>query len=181
MLFCRLWVLDYWSNVTTFRVFWLVEEGLGPIFLSCKELIAKRENEFEGAVFFFKYLPYILKVPWGWVVQPGDFFLTWIPADIFMAHVTVKISMLQARSYRMFHDDSMKSFFRRLSFTPDGSLLLTPGMWEEHMLWTALFILEACIKIAFQTSGGGLFIWMMPFLIYHLPLEGNRGFTIRFH
>lgn len=38
--------------------------------------------------------------------------------------------MLQARSYRMFHDDSMKSFFRRLSFTPDGSYLLTPGMWE---------------------------------------------------
>ncbi|EQB78527.1 Chromatin assembly factor 1 subunit B-like protein [Camelus ferus] len=32
-----------------------------------------------------------------------------------------------ARSYRMFHDDSMKSFFRRLSFTPDGSLLLTPA------------------------------------------------------
>ncbi|NXQ88006.1 CAF1B factor, partial [Nyctibius grandis] len=29
-------------------------------------------------------------------------------------------------SYRMFHDDSMKSFFRRLSFTPDGSYLLTP-------------------------------------------------------
>lgn len=28
----------------------------------------------------------------------------------------------------MFHDDSMKSFFRRLSFTPDGSLLLTPGV-----------------------------------------------------
>ncbi|KAM7322327.1 hypothetical protein ACRRTK_019168 [Alexandromys fortis] len=32
----------------------------------------------------------------------------------------------EARSFRMFHDDSMKSFFRRLSFTPDGSLLLTP-------------------------------------------------------
>ncbi|EMP27844.1 Chromatin assembly factor 1 subunit B [Chelonia mydas] len=32
----------------------------------------------------------------------------------------------EVRSYRMFHDDSMKSFFRRLSFTPDGSLLLTP-------------------------------------------------------
>ncbi|NWS57345.1 CAF1B factor, partial [Chunga burmeisteri] len=32
----------------------------------------------------------------------------------------------EARSYRMFHDDSMKSFFRRLSFTPDGSYLLTP-------------------------------------------------------
>lgn len=33
----------------------------------------------------------------------------------------------EAKSYRMFHDDSMKSFFRRLSFTPDGSLLLTPA------------------------------------------------------
>ncbi|NXA35761.1 CAF1B factor, partial [Eudromia elegans] len=32
----------------------------------------------------------------------------------------------EARSYRMFHDDSMKSFFRRLSFTPDGSSLLAP-------------------------------------------------------
>lgn len=27
----------------------------------------------------------------------------------------------------MFHDDSMKSFFRRLTFTPDGSFLLAPG------------------------------------------------------
>ncbi|KYO22818.1 chromatin assembly factor 1 subunit B [Alligator mississippiensis] len=33
----------------------------------------------------------------------------------------------EMRSFRMFHDDSMKSFFRRLSFTPDGSLLLTPA------------------------------------------------------
>ncbi|XP_018410659.1 PREDICTED: chromatin assembly factor 1 subunit B [Nanorana parkeri] len=31
------------------------------------------------------------------------------------------------KNYRMFHDDSMKSFFRRLTFTPDGSLLLTPA------------------------------------------------------
>ncbi|XP_075914518.1 chromatin assembly factor 1 subunit B-like, partial [Petromyzon marinus] len=28
---------------------------------------------------------------------------------------------------RMFHDDSMRSFFRRLSFTPDGSHLLAPA------------------------------------------------------
>lgn len=33
----------------------------------------------------------------------------------------------EVRSFRMFHDDSMKSFFRRLSFTPDGSYLLTPA------------------------------------------------------
>lgn len=35
--------------------------------------------------------------------------------------------ILQAKQYRMFHDDSMRSFFRRLSFTPDGSFLLAPG------------------------------------------------------
>ncbi|XP_007423390.1 chromatin assembly factor 1 subunit B [Python bivittatus] len=33
----------------------------------------------------------------------------------------------EVKSYRMFHDDSMKSFFRRLTFTPDGSLLLVPA------------------------------------------------------
>ncbi|MBN3300919.1 CAF1B factor, partial [Amia calva] len=31
------------------------------------------------------------------------------------------------KNYRMFHDDSMRSFFRRLTFTPDGSLLLAPA------------------------------------------------------
>ncbi|XP_067848479.1 chromatin assembly factor 1 subunit B [Heptranchias perlo] len=33
----------------------------------------------------------------------------------------------ETKSYRMFHDDGMKSFFRRLTFTPDGSLLITPA------------------------------------------------------
>ncbi|KAM4700177.1 chromatin assembly factor 1 subunit B isoform 2-T2 [Discoglossus pictus] len=33
----------------------------------------------------------------------------------------------EVKTYRMYHDDSMKSFFRRLTFTPDGSLLLTPA------------------------------------------------------
>lgn len=28
---------------------------------------------------------------------------------------------------RIFHDDSLKSFFRRLEFTYDGQLLLTPA------------------------------------------------------
>ncbi|MGH0191951.1 UNVERIFIED_CONTAM: hypothetical protein FKN15_000922 [Acipenser sinensis] len=34
----------------------------------------------------------------------------------------------EVKNYRMFHDDSMRSFFRRLTFTPDGSLLLVPGI-----------------------------------------------------
>ncbi|XP_068126535.1 chromatin assembly factor 1 subunit B-like isoform X2 [Hyperolius riggenbachi] len=33
----------------------------------------------------------------------------------------------ESKSYRMFHDDGLKSFFRRLTFTPDGSLLLAPA------------------------------------------------------
>lgn len=33
----------------------------------------------------------------------------------------------EVKQYRMFHDDNMRSFFRRLSFTPDGSFLLAPA------------------------------------------------------
>ncbi|KAM4608600.1 chromatin assembly factor 1 subunit B [Polymixia lowei] len=33
----------------------------------------------------------------------------------------------EVKQYRMFHDDSMRSFFRRLTFTPDGSFLLAPA------------------------------------------------------
>uniref|UniRef100_A0A2K5NZQ5 Chromatin assembly factor 1 subunit B n=1 Tax=Cercocebus atys TaxID=9531 RepID=A0A2K5NZQ5_CERAT len=55
----------------------------------------------------------------------------------------------EARSYRMFHDDSMKSFFRRLSFTPDGSLLLTPaGCVEsgENVMNTIFFFFRKNLK-----------------------------------
>ncbi|KAI7808352.1 chromatin assembly factor 1 subunit B [Triplophysa rosa] len=33
----------------------------------------------------------------------------------------------EVKNYKMFHDDSMRSFFRRLTFTPDGSFLLAPA------------------------------------------------------
>ncbi|KAL2310326.1 hypothetical protein Nmel_001974 [Mimus melanotis] len=47
--------------------------------------------------------------------------VTWDPLGQYIATLSCD------RSFRMFHDDSMKSFFRRLSFTPDGSYLLTPA------------------------------------------------------
>ncbi|KAI9193684.1 chromatin assembly factor 1 subunit B [Polychytrium aggregatum] len=31
------------------------------------------------------------------------------------------------KAFRMFHDETLTSFFRRLTFTPDGSMLLTPA------------------------------------------------------
>lgn len=38
-----------------------------------------------------------------------------------------QLSEGEVKQYRIFHDDSMRSFFRRLSFTPDGSFLLAPA------------------------------------------------------
>jgi len=32
----------------------------------------------------------------------------------------------KTKPMRMFHDDTMKSFFRRLAFSPDGHLLVVP-------------------------------------------------------
>lgn len=31
------------------------------------------------------------------------------------------------KSFKMFHDDTMRSFFRRLTFTPDGEILIVPA------------------------------------------------------
>ena len=38
----------------------------------------------------------------------------------------------KAKSFRMFHDDTMRSFFRRLTFTPDGTFLIVPAGCIEH-------------------------------------------------
>ncbi|GFO43029.1 chromatin assembly factor 1 subunit b [Plakobranchus ocellatus] len=34
---------------------------------------------------------------------------------------------VKAKAFRIFHDDSLRSFFRRLEFSPDGQLLFTPA------------------------------------------------------
>jgi len=35
------------------------------------------------------------------------------------------------KAVRLFHDDTLRSFFRRLAFSPDGQLLITPaGLME---------------------------------------------------
>lgn len=33
----------------------------------------------------------------------------------------------KVKAKRMFHDDTLKSFFRRLTFSPDGQLLVVPA------------------------------------------------------
>ncbi|KAG0348946.1 hypothetical protein BG004_003429 [Podila humilis] len=44
----------------------------------------------------------------------------------------------QPKSFRLYHDETLTSFFRRLSFTPDGSMLLTPsGQYKAPVQKTA--------------------------------------------
>lgn len=39
----------------------------------------------------------------------------------------------EAKPAHLFHDDTIKTFFRRLTFTPDGELLIVPtGIIERH-------------------------------------------------
>ncbi|KAK3806347.1 MAG: WD40-repeat-containing domain protein [Benniella sp.] len=40
---------------------------------------------------------------------------------------TTKPTKAAAKTFRLYHDETLTSFFRRLSFTPDGSMLLTPA------------------------------------------------------
>lgn len=40
-----------------------------------------------------------------------------------------------ASKTRLYHDESMPSFFRRLSYSPDGALLITPGRLQGSGCW----------------------------------------------
>ena len=42
---------------------------------------------------------------------------------------------------KMFHDETMPSFFRRPSYSPDGSLLIVPG---EVIMVEFFFLLHWC-------------------------------------
>lgn len=45
------------------------------------------------------------------------------------------------KSFRMFHDDTMRSFFRRLTFSPDGELLIVPaGLVETEPVRNSTFV-----------------------------------------
>ncbi|XP_028992735.1 chromatin assembly factor 1 subunit B [Betta splendens] len=72
----------------------------------------------------------------------------------------------EVKQYRMFHDDSMRSFFRRLSFTPDGSFLLAPAGCVE--------IGENIINTTYIFSKKSL---KRP--IAHLPCPSKATFAVR--
>ncbi|CAN2387566.1 Chromatin assembly factor 1 [Pristimantis euphronides] len=72
----------------------------------------------------------------------------------------------EAKTYRMYHDDSMKSFFRRLTFTPDGSLLLTPAGFVE--------IGESLVNTTYVFSRKNL---KRP--IAHLPCPAKATLAVR--
>ncbi|KAM9343619.1 chromatin assembly factor 1 subunit B [Pholidichthys leucotaenia] len=72
----------------------------------------------------------------------------------------------EVKQYRMFHDDSMRSFFRRLSFTPDGSFLLAPAGCVE--------VGENIINTTYIFSRKGL---KRP--IAHLPCPAKATLAVR--
>ncbi|XP_023271584.1 chromatin assembly factor 1 subunit B [Seriola lalandi dorsalis] len=72
----------------------------------------------------------------------------------------------EVKQYRIFHDDSMRSFFRRLSFTPDGSFLLAPAGCVE--------IGENVINTTYIFSRKGL---KRP--IAHLPCPTKATLAVR--
>ena len=43
------------------------------------------------------------------------------------------------RQFRMWIDESLSFFFRRLTFSPDGNLLVVPGQFVVLLLFTPLF------------------------------------------
>ncbi|KAH9500071.1 Chromatin assembly factor 1 subunit B [Bulinus truncatus] len=51
-----------------------------------------------------------------------------LPAHLAPAHPSGDAQTdTKPKSFRIFHDDSLRSFFRRLEFSPDGQLLVTPA------------------------------------------------------
>ncbi|CAD5113360.1 DgyrCDS2532 [Dimorphilus gyrociliatus] len=69
---------------------------------------------------------------------------------------------------KMFYDDTMKSFFRRLSFSPDGNLLVVPSGYvecDENDNVNTTFVL-------------GRHSWTKP--IMHLPVIGKTTLAVRF-
>uniref|UniRef100_A0A8C4IV29 Chromatin assembly factor 1, subunit B n=1 Tax=Dicentrarchus labrax TaxID=13489 RepID=A0A8C4IV29_DICLA len=77
----------------------------------------------------------------------------------------------EVKQYRMFHDDSMRSFFRRLSFTPDGSFLLAPAgcveIGENVINTTYIFSRKSLKRMIMKSS---LFLLSAPFksLLFYL-------------
>uniref|UniRef100_A0A8C5GGL0 Chromatin assembly factor 1 subunit B n=1 Tax=Gouania willdenowi TaxID=441366 RepID=A0A8C5GGL0_GOUWI len=72
----------------------------------------------------------------------------------------------EVKQQRMFHDDSMRSFFRRLSFTPDGSFLLAPAGCVE--------VGENIINTTYIFSRKG-----MKRPIAHLPCPSKATLAVR--
>ncbi|XP_074642956.1 chromatin assembly factor 1 subunit B-like [Tubulanus polymorphus] len=67
---------------------------------------------------------------------------------------------------RMFHDDSMKSFFRRLCFSPDGELLITPAGCIESG--------DSVLNTSYIFTRGS---FSRPAL--HLPVDGKASLIVR--
>ncbi|GFR69494.1 chromatin assembly factor 1 subunit B [Elysia marginata] len=72
----------------------------------------------------------------------------------------------KAKAFRIFHDDSLRSFFRRLEFSPDGQLLFTPAGCME--------VAEKFISASFMFARGA---FSKPAV--YLPSGEKSSFVVR--
>ncbi|KAF9361298.1 hypothetical protein BGX26_004483 [Mortierella sp. AD094] len=56
------------------------------------------------------------------------------------------------KSFRLYHDETLTSFFRRLSFTPDGSMLITPAGQYKAVTQKSVSLKEEDIQPTVQSS-----------------------------
>lgn len=120
-------------------------------------------------------------------VQAGNVQLQQLPTVSRMLYSVVETSSLkdcdegvrsaggapsQPKYYRMFHDETLKSFFRRMSFSPDGNLLAVPA--GVHRQSPAA--LEARSNTVYIFTRGSL--GKMP--VAHLPGHSTPAIAIRF-
>ncbi|KAF9996088.1 hypothetical protein BGZ79_010196 [Entomortierella chlamydospora] len=56
------------------------------------------------------------------------------------------------KSFRLYHDETLTSFFRRLSFTPDGSMLITPAGQYKATTQKPIGLKEEDVQPTLQSS-----------------------------
>jgi hypothetical protein len=83
-------------------------------------------------------------------------------------------SINQLKQLKMFHDETLLSFFRRPSYTPDGSLLIVPGKYSSYDFETRKIF-------SFWYLAGSLIKWwkgnVPRVTCWHNPLKGFQGCT----
>jgi chromatin assembly factor 1 subunit B len=80
-------------------------------------------------------------------------------------------------TFKIFHDDTLSSFFRRLQFSPDGSLLAVPcGLYPDTTSKVSSKETEMLNTVYFYSRGG-----LSSEPLFHLPGHKKPAIAVRFN